>query len=274
MNADLNDTVNYIKQQTQIKPSIGVILGSGLGSFADTLESSDRIPTEKIPHYPKSTVAGHKGNLVFGHSQGVPVLAVQGRTHFYEGYPIDKVTYIVRIMQALEIKLLIVTNAAGGVNPRFVPGDLMLITDHINGMFRNPLIGPVKYGGPRFPDMSDPYASEFFEDIESLALQRNIALRRGVLYTSTGPTYETAAEIKMISKMGGDAASMSTVPEVIAAAQAGIKVVGISCITNMATGISTVPLSHGEVTETANLVRDKFTDLVAAMIKYFGEKFK
>ncbi len=274
MTNELEVSLEYIKSKTKIKPHLGIILGSGLGMFADKLDSITKIATHKIPYYPKSTVEGHAGNLVFGFWQGIPILAVQGRTHYYEGYPIEKVTYIIRIMASLGIKLLIVTNAAGGVNPKFKPGDLMLITDHINGMFRNPLIGSLKYGGPRFPDMSDPYASEYFDVIDEIALEKKIKLQKGTLYVSTGPTYETAAEVKMISKLGGDAASMSTVPEVVTANQAGLKVIGISCITNMATGISKKPLNHEEVTETAEKVREKFILLVSGIIEKIGKAFK
>ncbi len=227
MTNDLKISLDYIRSEINSNPRIAIILGSGLGSFAEKLDSVYKIPTHKIPHYPKSTVEGHAGNLVFGNWKGVDILAVQGRTHYYEGYPIEKVSYIVRIIAQLDIKVLIVTNAAGGVNPKFKPGDLMLITDHINGMFRNPLIGPIKYGGVRFPDMSDPYSIEYFSLIENVALANSISLHRGTLYTSTGPTYETAAEVKMISHLGGDAASMSTVPEVIAANQAGLKVIDL-----------------------------------------------
>ena len=193
----LNESVKYIQSYTNIKPKLGIILGSGLGIFADKLELATKIPTTKIPHYPKSTVEGHAGYFVFGLWKNIPVLAIQGRTHYYEGYPIDRVSYVIRIMAALGVKTLIVTNASGGVNPNFVPGDLMIITDHINGMFRNPLIGPLKYGGDRFPDMSDAYAAEYFKVIKKIADQRKIRLHRGTLYVSTGPTYETAAEIKM-----------------------------------------------------------------------------
>jgi purine-nucleoside phosphorylase len=268
---DLNESLKYIRSRTDSKPKIGIILGSGLGVFADKLDSLQKISTSEIPHYPKSTVEGHAGNFVFGNWKNVPILAIQGRTHFYEGYPIEKVTYVVRIMAALGIKILMVTNASGAVNPDFSPGDLMLITDQINGMFRNPLIGPLKYGGDRFPDMSNPYTSEYFETIEKIAKEKKINLRRGTLYTSTGPTYETAAEVKMIRKLGGDIASMSTVPEVITANQAGLKVIGISCITNLATGIGQEPLSHSEVTETADKVREKFIQLVSGIIEQLGK---
>ncbi len=266
-NQKLQDAIAHVKTFTGAKPNLGIILGSGLGAFADTLGDTVKIPTAGIPHYPKSTVEGHQGFLVFGRHKNVPVLAVQGRTHYYEGYSMKDVTFVVRIMQALGVKALMVTNAAGGINPRFNPGDLMLITDQVNFLFDNPLIGSLDYGEPRFPDMSDPYSSEYFDLIEQIALQRGVALKRGVLWVSSGPSYETAAEVKMIQKFGGDAASMSTVPEVIAAVHAGMKVIGISCITNYATGISAQKLSHQEVTETADLVKEKFLALVTGIIE-------
>jgi purine-nucleoside phosphorylase len=268
----LKESIEFVRSKTNSRPNLGIILGSGLGLFADTLESPQKISTSEIPHYPKSTVEGHAGYFVFGSWKDIPVLAIQGRTHYYEGYSIDKVTYVVRIMAELGIKTLIVTNASGGVNPKFSPGDLMLITDQINGMFRNPLIGPLEYGGDRFPYMSEAYASEYFKLIENIAQKKQINIQRGTLYVSTGPTYETAAEVKLIRKLGGDAASMSTVPEVITANQAGIKVIGISCITNLATGIGSEPLSHSEVTETADKVREKFIQLVSGIIEKLGKK--
>ncbi|TFH02090.1 MAG: purine-nucleoside phosphorylase [Calditrichales bacterium] len=266
MNRNLEESIAYLREHTHLTPKIGIILGSGLGAFADTLENKIKISGNEIPHYPTSTVTGHQGSLVFGTWQDIPLIAVQGRTHFYEGYAIEKVTYVVRILAALGVKILIVTNAAGGVNPRFSPGDLMLITDQINQMFQNPLRGALTYGGERFPDMSAPYAPEYFEMIRKTALKNNIDLKQGVLYVGTGPSYETAAEVRMIQKAGGDAASMSTVPEVIVANQAGMKVIGISCITNHATGISATPLNHDEVTHTAKLVEKKFLKLITGII--------
>ena len=267
VNTQLKEALEYIRSYTPAEPKAGIILGSGLGAFADTLDNKVKIPTAGIPHYPQSTVEGHEGFLVFGSYKGTPLLAVQGRTHYYEGYPIAEVTFVVRIMQALDINMLMVTNAAGGINPRFNPGDLMLITDQVNFLFNNPLIGTNEFGGLRFPDMSNAYSSEHFDSIEQLALKRDISLRRGVLWVSSGPSYETASEVKMIQKFGGDAASMSTVPEVIVAKQAGMDVIGISCITNYATGVSAQPLSHEEVTETAELVKDKFLSLVTGIIE-------
>jgi purine-nucleoside phosphorylase len=271
MSTQLQQSIDFIKEKICLEPGIAIILGSGLGSFADELEDKIKISTETIPHYPKSTVEGHFGYLVFGTWKGIPLVAVQGRTHYYEGYPIEKVTYVVRIIANLGVKTLIVTNASGGVNPELEPGDLMLITDQINNMFQNPLRGPLHYGGDRFPDMSNPYSHKYFDIIESVAVENQIELKRGVLYVSTGPSYETAAEVRMIAKLGGDSASMSTVPEVIVANQENLDVIGISCITNHATGISSSPLSHEEVTETAKLVQKKFLTLLSGIIQSIGQ---
>jgi purine-nucleoside phosphorylase len=271
MDVQLQQTIEFINKNINIQPRIAIILGSGLGSFADTLEHKKKLSSDTIPHYPISTVEGHHGYLVFGKWKGIPLLVVQGRTHYYEGYSMEKVTYVVRIIAALGIKTLIVTNAAGGVNPDFVPGDLMLITDQINNMFRNPLRGPLRFGGDRFPDMSDPYSKKYFELIEDVARKNQISLKRGVLYVSTGPSYETAAEVKMIAKLGGDAASMSTIPEVIVANQEKLEIIGISCITNHATGIGGSFLSHSEVTKTANFVQKKFFLLLSGIIERIGK---
>ena len=270
MDQQLQQTLDYIRDNISINPQIAIILGSGLGSFADNLENKIKLSATRIPHYPKSTVEGHQGFLAFGEWKGVPLLAVQGRTHYYEGYSMEKVTYVVRIMAALGVKILIVTNAAGGVNPDFMPGDLMIITDQINNMFQNPLRGPLRYGGHRFPDMSNPYSAKYFNLIEDIARDNQIILKRGVLYVSSGPYFETAAEVRMIAKLGGDAASMSTVPEVIVANQENLKVIGISCITNHATGISKFPLNHKEVIETTKLVQKKFLLLLSGIIRRLG----
>ncbi len=262
----LQESLAFIRQFTRQQPRIGLILGSGLGDFADTLEHADRISTAEIPHYPRSTVHGHKGYLVFGEVEGIPVLAVQGRVHIYEGHSPNKVAYNVRLMHLLGVQDLIVTNAAGGVNPLFSPGDLMIIVDHINFLFRNPLRGPVVQPEPRFPDMYNNYYEPYIEMLETIGLDLGIPLRKGVLFVSTGPSYETAAEVQMIRRLGGDAVSMSTVPEVLVARARGIRVAGISCITNLATGISNTPLSHDEVTEIANQVKDKFQKVVREAI--------
>lgn len=268
----LQESLAYIRGRTSARPQVGLILGSGLGEFADALSDKHKIATADVPHYPPSTVEGHKGYLVLGNVKQVPVLAVQGRTHFYEGYSIDKVAYVVRLMGLLGVRILLVTNAAGGVNPLFRPGDLMIIVDHINFLFRNPLRGAVVAPEPRFPDMFNDYDQELIDLIEDAALDQKIAMRKGVLFVSSGPTYETAAEVQMVRKLGGDAVSMSTVPEVIVARARGIRVAGISCITNLATGLSAQPLSHREVTEIAEQVKDKFQRLVWEVIVRMGER--
>jgi purine-nucleoside phosphorylase len=273
MKDELLEAYNFIRNYINQTPRIGIILGSGLGSFADHIDNRVAIPSELIPAYPVSTVEGHKGYLVFGSLNSIPILAVQGRTHYYEGYSIKRVTFIIRVMARIGIRILIVTNAAGGINPTFVPGDFMLITDHISKMFCNPLIGTVKYQDLRSSDMLDPYASKYHCLVEQAAMENNIPLRRGILLAIPGPSYETAAEVKMIARMGADASSMSTVPEVIMANHLGLDVIGISCITNMATGISKRPLSHSEVTETANCVSVNFLRLLTEIINKLKSLF-
>jgi len=262
LSRQLRETVAEIEKHKPLKPQVGLILGSGLGDFADGFEDAVKIATSSLPHYPKSTVSGHKGYLVFGRHKGVNLLAVQGRTHFYEGYSLQKVSYVVDIMHAMGVKLLMVTNAAGSTNPRFIPGDLMLITDQVNFFFNSPLRGIAQ-----FSDMSTPYSDDLHPAIERCALDNGINLKKGVLWASSGPTYETSAEVQMIRRMGGDAASMSTAPEVIRANALGLQTVGLSCITNFATGISSARLSHDDVTETAQKVKSTFTTLVSKIIE-------
>ncbi len=263
----LQESLAFIRTKTKAAPKIGIILGSGLGPFADELQNKTVIETATIPHYPRSTVEGHAGKLVFGEVSGKNILALQGRVHSYEGYPLQQVTYSVHLMAEIGVKNLIVTNAAGGINLHFKPGDLMLIVDHINMMFDNPLIGVNDDKlGPRFPDMSEPYSRELINLAEATALELGIKLQKGVLAALKGPTYESAAEIRMMRFLGTDAGTMSTVPEVIAAVYHSMKVLGISCITNLATGMSDKKLSHDEVTEVAELVKGKFSRLIKAII--------
>lgn len=262
---------NYLKEQANITPEIGLILGSGLGVLAEEIENAVRTPYDQIPDFPVSTVEGHAGQLVFGTLNGVPVVAMQGRFHYYEGYSFEQVTFPVRVMKELGVKSLIVTNAAGGVNKDFSPGDLMLITDHINNMGSNPLIGKNDSRlGVRFPDMSEAYSKELIEKAKSVAASLNIALQEGVYVGNTGPTYETPAEIRMFRTMGGDAVGMSTVPEVIIARHSGLDVVGISCISNMASGILDQPLNHEEVIETTEKVKENFLSFVKELVKEMG----
>ncbi|CAM3712374.1 purine-nucleoside phosphorylase [Alkalicoccus chagannorensis] len=249
------------------KPEIGLILGSGLGVLADEIESPVVIPYKDIPGFPASTVAGHKGQLVIGTLEGRTVLAMQGRFHFYEGYSMDLVTKPVRVMQELGMEKLLVTNAAGGINEAFEAGNLMLITDHINQFGTNPLIGENQdEHGPRFPDMSEAYSRAWGSKAAAAARNRGITLREGVYVGTTGPSYETPAEVRMLRTLGGDAVGMSTVPEVVAAKHGGMEVLGISCISNMAAGILDQPLTHDEVMETTEKVKQDFLTLVKDII--------
>lgn len=265
----LSESARFIQARAgDLTPKIGIILGSGLGFFAEELEDPVKIPTREIPHYPCSTVEGHKGCLVLGYLNGIPVGAVQGRVHFYEGYSMAQVAYPVGLLHQIGITDLIITNAAGGINPDFIPGDLMIIEDQINLMFGNPLVGPHHpQWGPRFPDMSDAFHRPYVQLAQRVAEELNIPVKKGVLCGLTGPSYETAAEVRMMAFLGADAGCMSTVPEVIAAARLGIRVLGISCITNLATGISDRPLEHQEVTETARRVQGKFGALARVIIR-------
>jgi purine-nucleoside phosphorylase len=246
---------------------VAVVLGSGLGAFADALEGPRAVPFAELPGFPRATVQGHKGRLVFGALDGTPVLALQGRLHGYEGHDAATVAFPARVIGALGARALVVTNAAGGTNPAFVPGDLMVITDHINLTGRNPLIGPNEDAlGPRFPDLSRAYDARLAQALEEAAHAASVALRSGVYLQMNGPSYETPAEIRMARAMGADAVGMSTVPEVIAAAHMGLPVSGISCITNLAAGIATHVLTHDEVMEVARAVEGKFLDLLRAFI--------
>lgn len=248
-------------------PETAAVLGSGLGALGDELDDSIVVELSEIPNWPVPTVSGHKGRMVFGRVGQVSILALQGRVHFYEGYSIQEVTFPVRVMGKLGVKNLILTNAAGGLNPEFRPGDLMLITDHINFMFTIPLIGPHDPSqGVRFPDMSRPYDPEYLDVAEKAGRDLGIPLRKGVLIAVTGPSYETAAEVRMLRSLGADAVCMSTVPEVIVGVQMGIRILGISCITNLGTGLSTGKLTHDEVEKTARWMGEKFVALVKEFV--------
>ena len=270
----INDSIKYIREKAEInserEPEIGLIVGSGLGVLADELEESVVMPYKSIPHFPVSTVAGHKGQLVFGKLSGKYVICMQGRFHYYEGYTIYEVAYPVRVIQRLGISKLIVTNSAGGVNTDFKPGDLMMIVDHINLMGVNPLIGKnIESFGPRFPDMSQAYSRELGRKAKEAALSIGIELQEGVYAALTGPSYETPAEIKYLRFIGADAVGMSTVPEVIAANHGGINVLGISCITNMAAGVLEKPLNHKDVVENAKNTTSKFIKLIRKTVEMF-----
>jgi purine-nucleoside phosphorylase len=264
-------SASYIKEKLTATPKIGLILGSGLGVLADEISNPIIIPYHEIPEFPVSTVEGHAGQLVIGELEGIQVVAMQGRFHFYEGYSLHKVTFPVRVMKEIGVETVIVTNAAGGVNTSFQPGDLMLITDHINNMSQNPLIGPNDPEfGVRFPDMSQAYCPNLRAKTKEVAIRLGISIQEGVYVGNTGPSYETPAEVRMIRKLGGDAVGMSTVPEVIVARHAGLKVLGISCISNMAAGILDQPLTHDEVIETTDLAKASFLSLVKETVKEIG----
>ena len=269
--SNLNEVVRaveYIKQRIDFVPEVGIILGSGLGNFVDEIENKSVLPYADIPGFPVSTVKGHAGNLIFGKVHRKNVVAMQGRFHLYEGYPISKVVLGVRVMGLLGIKTLFVTNAAGGVNEAFAPGDLMVIRDHINLSGENPAIGEeIPQFGPRFFDMTYAYDTELIQKAKKVYEQNGIPYREGVYAFLKGPSYETPAEIKMLSIMGADAVGMSTVPEVIAARQMNIRVFGVSCITNMAAGISKTKLSHQEVVETSNKVKSSFNKIMTDMVR-------
>nr|MDH3099159.1 purine-nucleoside phosphorylase [Bacillus velezensis] len=257
----------FIKEHVKETPKIGLILGSGLGVLADEIEGAVKLTYETIPDFPVSTVEGHAGQLVMGTLEGVQVIAMQGRFHYYEGYSMDQVTFPVRVMKALGVESLVVTNATGGINTEFRAGDLMIITDHINFTGTNPLIGPNEAEfGPRFPDMSEAYDKELSGLAEKTADELGIPVQKGVYTAVTGPSYETPAEVRFLRTMGSDAVGMSTVPEVIVANHAGMRVLGISCISNAAAGILDQPLSHEEVMEMTEKVKGGFLKLVKAVV--------
>lgn len=263
----INAAAQYIQSRVPAFPEIALVLGSGLGDYADSLENAVRIPFAHIPDFPQPTVAGHTGAFVFGSKNGRAVAALQGRVHFYEGLPQQTITLPIRVLAALGVKTLVLTNAAGGVNLTYHPGTLMLISDHINFSGGNPLIGEnLDAFGPRFPDMSDLYTAALRERIKARAAEAGIALQEGVYLMCSGPSYETPAEIRAFRTMGADAVGMSTVPEAIVAGHCGMDVVGVSCITNMAAGVLPVKLNHAEVVETAARVHDEFQRLLDNII--------
>lgn len=265
---NMNESANYISSKISVKPTIAIILGSGLGDLADQIQNRVNIPYEEIPHFPVSTVEGHAGQLVIGELEGKTVLAMQGRFHYYEGYPMADVTYAIRVMKLLGIQKLVVTNAAGAVDPSFVPGDLMIISDHLNLSGANPLIGRnLDSFGVRFPDMSNAYSDSLRSVARQVAKEKEIDIKEGVYAFMSGPTYETPAEVRMVRILGAHAVGMSTAPEVTVAVHSGIEVVGISCMTNMAAGILDQPLNHEEVVETSQRVKVKFTTLIKGLLE-------
>ncbi|MBC8079134.1 MAG: purine-nucleoside phosphorylase [Gorillibacterium sp.] len=265
--AKITKATDFITGMAAVQPTIGLILGSGLGILAELIEEPTIIPYHEIPYFPVSTVEGHAGELILGHIKGQPVVMMKGRFHTYEGYGAELVSFPIRVMKKLGVKTLLVTNAAGGVNESFDVGDLMLITDHINFMFMNPLIGPNENElGVRFPDMSEAYSRRLRTIAEDAASSVGLRLRAGIYAGMQGPSYETPAEIRMLRILGADAVGMSTVPEVTAARHAGLEVLGFSCISNMAAGILDQPLAHAEVMAAADKVKDQFLGLILAII--------
>ncbi|OXM16711.1 purine-nucleoside phosphorylase [Paenibacillus herberti] len=263
----IQEAVQFIRSQSPITPQVGLIMGSGLGILADYIEDAVTISYSDIPHFPVSTVEGHAGELLVGMLSGVPVILMKGRFHMYEGYGAELTAFPVRVMKALGADRLVVTNAAGGINTTYSAGDLMLITDHINFTGRNPLMGPNDNAvGVRFPDMSEGYSRRLGNVAREIAKEQGFDLREGVYLAVLGPSYETPAEIRMMRTLGADAVGMSTVTEVIAANHCGMEVVGISCITNMASGILNQPLSHEEVIETTERVKSRFLGLVQTLV--------
>lgn len=246
---------------------VALVLGSGLGAFADELEDAQAIPYSEIPGFALPTVEGHAGRLVVGRVGGVTVAAMQGRFHFYEGYTLEEVTFPIRVLGLLGAKSLLLTNAAGGLNNAYEQGALILISDHLNLMGTNPLLGKNDSRfGPRFPDMTDVYDREYQEAAINEAREMGLELRRGIYAALSGPSYETPAEIRMLRLLGADAVGMSTVPEAIVARQMGLRVLGFSCITNMAAGVLDKPINHEEVIETGERVRETFAELLRRVI--------
>ncbi len=260
-----------VSKKIPFRPELGLVLGSGLGDYAQAMQIEETLEYSDIEGFPVSTVSGHKGRFLFGYVEGVPVVAMQGRVHYYEGYPMQDVVLPVRLMGKMGVRKLILTNAAGGVNYDFHPGTLMVITDHITSLVPSPLIGPNEDSlGTRFPDMSEVYSKRLREIIKKAGGNTGVTLKEGVYVQFTGPAYETPAEIRMCRTIGGDAAGMSTACEAMAAHHMGIEVCGISCITNLAAGMSDQPLDHKEVQETADKVSADFTRLITETIRLMG----
>ncbi|MBB3109215.1 purine-nucleoside phosphorylase [Paenibacillus phyllosphaerae] len=266
-NAQIQEAAAYIQSLTAIRPEVGLIMGSGLGVLGDHITDAVVIPYHDIPHFPISTVEGHAGELLIGYLSDRPVVLMRGRFHMYEGYGPELTAFPVRVMKAIGASKLVVTNAAGGINTNFQAGDLMIISDQINLTGRNPLIGPNDNElGVRFPDMSEAYSRRLRALAHDTAKAQGFTLQEGVYLSVLGPSYETPAEIRMMRTLGADAVGMSTVAEVIAARHAGLEVLGISCISNMASGILDQPLSHDEVMETTERVKSRFLGLVKGVV--------
>ena len=263
----LKESIQCIRDKSKLRPRVGLTLGSGLSGFVNNIDVETIIPYKDIPHFSPSSVDGHPGNLILGHAAQTPIVVLQGRIHFYEGHSMDRVVYPTRVLAQLGIEKLILTNAAGGLDPKMKSGDFMVITDHINLTGTNPLIGPnISALGLRFPDMTEAYDKELSQLALSVLSKHKIRHSSGVYCGVSGPTYETAAEVRYLSSIGGHAVGMSTVPETIAAKHMGLRVCGISCISNMATGLSSTAITHEEVKETAARVESDFVKFLTEFI--------
>ena len=271
LGSKVRESVAFVRSRSANEPAVGIVLGTGLGSLVNSIEDSIRIPYESIPHFPVSTVDTHAGELVLGTLAGTPVVALSGRFHFYEGYSLQEVTFPIRVAKALGIHTLVISNAAGGLNPQFRSGDLMLIADHINMIGDNPLIGPNDDTlGPRFPDMCEPYAMDLLELAETKALEMGIKTQRGVYLACSGPCLETRAEYRFMRLIGADAVGMSTVPEVIVAVHAGLRVLGFSAITDECFPDALKPVNIEKIIATAGEVEPRITRLVTAILHELG----
>ena len=264
----IDEAVAFVRSKSKLEPQAGIVLGSGLGNVVDAIDVEATIPYSEIPGGAASTVWGHSGKMIIGRAGNLPVVVLAGRMHFYEGHDMRAVVHLARVAGRLGIKNMIVTNAAGGVNTSFIPGDLMLISDHINLMGGNPLLGPnIDELGPRFPDMSEAYPENLRAMAKEVGRDLDLMLKEGIYLALSGPAYETPAEIRMLRVLGADGVGMSTVPEVMAMSHMGIPVLGISCITNMAAGILKQKLTHQEVMDTTARVQEQFTALVLGVLK-------
>jgi purine-nucleoside phosphorylase len=267
LEAELSEATAHVRKLGAPAPTVGVVLGSGLGAFGDSLAGLVKVPYAEVPHMPQSSVVGHAGNLCLGRVGNATVACLQGRVHAYEGHAMERVTFGARLLAELGCRAVLLTNAAGGIKSGFAPGDLMLLVDHLNLMGRNPLVGPNDARGPRFPDMSRAYDEALCEAARAAGRETGVTLQEGVYAGLLGPSYETPAEIRMLRTLGADAVGMSTVPEVIVLRHRGVRVGAVSCITNLGAGISDAPLNHAEVEETANKTREKFTALLGRWVE-------
>jgi len=268
VNKQLDETVSFVEKQWSDRPEIAVVLGSGLGPLAEAIENQVRIPYAEVPNFAVSTVSGHAGELICGSLQGRRVICMNGRVHYYEGYTFAEITFPIKLFKRLGVKTLILTNAVGGIKTSFAAGDLMIVSDHLNLMGSNPLMGANNDTlGPRFPDMSEIYSRRLQELARKTGKELGLDLKTGVFAALTGPSYETPAEVRMLSILGADAVGMSVVPEAIIGNHMGLEILAISCVTNVAAGIRDQKLSHAEVQETAARIKGDFTRLVSRIIE-------